>query len=138
MSLRTSVSIDMAVGFNNALDDLAFERQKVEMLDTCEDVATKTKTLAASDTDIAVDFDDVTESRLIYIEADGEIDVKFGDVGNTAIRLSRMVDPASTQAPNLCAYGLFTVVTDSLFLTNPSSTAEVKAKICIVGNLVTD
>ena len=137
MSLRTSVSIDVAVGFNNDLVDLAFEKSKVELLDTCEDVTTKTIVLNPAQVDAAISFDEVSESRLIYIEADAEIDVKFGSALATAIRLSRMVAPASTQAPNLCAYGVFTVVTGALFLSNPSATEEVRAKICIVGNLTT-
>lgn len=137
MSLRTKIDIQIAVGFDNDLDDTAFERSITEMLDSCERVVTQTITLAAPETDTPVTFGDVASARLVYIEADGEITYRVNGIGQQVRTLSRMVPPTSTQAPTLKAYALMTEVMTSLHVTNPSTTDVRKLKICIVGDLVT-
>lgn len=135
MSLRTYVSLQATVGFNNTLDDTAFERAIEETLDTTEDVEVKTVTIPANTTDQAVSFGNVTEARLIYIEADGTLDFTVNGPGTGRTRIDKMVAPTSTQAPNLCAYALLTAKATTLHFTNPSTTTAVRAKVCIVGNL---
>jgi hypothetical protein len=137
MSLRTSVSIEMSVGFNNALDDTAFERAKAELLDTCEAVKTATLTIPAAAVDQQIELDDVTETRLVYIEADGALDIMVNGPGTDPFRIEKMVVPTSTQAPNLCAYALLTLKASTIHVTNPSTDDAVRVKLCIVGNLTT-
>lgn len=137
MSLRTKIDIQIAVGWDNNLDDTAFERALTEMLDTTERVVTQNVSLAALEADTPVSFGDVASARLIYIEADGEITYKLGGIGQQARVLSRMVQPTSTQAPTLKAYALMTEVAASLHVTNPHATEVRKLKVCIVGDLTT-
>lgn len=137
MGLRTKVDIQVAIGFDNDLDDTAFERALTELLDTTERVVTQNVSLDPSEADTPVSFGDVASARLVYIEADGEITYKVDGIGNQARVLSRMVQPSSTQAPNLKAYALMTEVMTSLHVTNPSATDVRKLKVCIVGDLTT-
>jgi hypothetical protein len=137
MSLRTKVDIQVAVGFDNDLDDTAFERALTEMLDTCERVVTQTISLDPSETDTPVSFADVAQARLVYIEADGEITYRANGIGEQSRTLSRMTAPSSTQAPNLKAYALMTEVITSLHVSNPNATDGRRLKVCIVGDLTT-
>lgn len=137
MSLRTKIDVGVIVGFDNACDDTAFERSLTEMLDTCERVTTQTIQLAASEANTQISLGDVAQARMLYLEADGEIVYRIDGTGNQARTLSRMVQPSSTQAPNLKAYVLTTEVFSSLYVSNPSSTEVRRLKICIVGDLVT-
>lgn len=137
MSLRSKVDIQVAIGWDNDLDDTAFERALTEMLDTCERVVTQNVSLAALEADTPISFGDVASARLIFIEADGEITYRLGGIGQQARVLSRMVQPASSQAPTLKAYALMTEVTTSMHVSNPSATEVRKLKVCIVGDLTT-
>lgn len=137
MSLRTKVDIQIAVGFDNDLDDTAFERALTEMLDTCERVVTQTISLGAAEADTPISFGDVASARLVYIEADGEITYRVNGIGNQVRTLSRMTNPAATGAVTLKAYALMTEVMTSLHVTNPSATEVRKLKVCIVGDLTT-
>jgi len=135
MSLRTKIDILASVGFDNSLDDTAFERSLSEMLDTCDHVKVATYTLAASAADVPVSMDDVAEGRFLYLEAPGDFSFRFTALPNTLIPVRRMVNPLSTNAPNVKAYFVSTLLFTSLWLTNPSATDEVKIKVCIVGDL---
>lgn len=136
MSLRTKMDIQATVGFDNALDDTAFERSLSEMLDTCDHVKTATYTLAVSAADVPVAFDDVAEGRWLYLEGNTDFDFRLNAlVGNALIPVRRMVNPLSTNAPNVKAYFMSSLVFTALFLTNPSATEEVRVKVCIVGDL---
>jgi len=137
MSLRTKVDIQVAVGFDNDLDDTGFERALTELLDTTERLVTQTISLAAAETDYEVSFADVAEARLIYIEADGALTYRIGFNGSERA-LVPMAPTASTQLSTLKAYSLATeVAAPPLYLTNPSSTDARKVKVCIVGDLTT-
>lgn len=135
MSLRTKIDIQVTVGFDNDIEDTAFERALTEMLDTCERVVTQTVRLAALEADTAISFGDIAQARCIYIESDGEITYKINGTGNQARSLARMVSPSSTQAPDLKAYALMTEIATSLHVTNPHATEGRSLKICIVGDL---
>lgn len=137
MSLRTKVDIQVCVGFDNDLDDTAFERAISEMLDSTERVTVLVLSLAALEADYQIPFGDVASARLVYIEADGEITYRVNGSNNQSRVLSRMVPPTSTQAPTLKAYALMTEVMTSLYVTNPHATEVRKLKVCIVGDLTT-
>jgi hypothetical protein len=137
MSLRTKVDFQVAIGFDNRLDDTAFERSLTELLDTCEHVVTQTIALDPNASDVPVSFGDVTQARLAYIEADGEITYRVNGIGQQSRMLSRMAPPLNTQAPNLKAFALMTEVMTSLFVSNPSATDVRRLKVCIVGDLTT-
>jgi hypothetical protein len=84
MGLRTKTELSIEVGLDNALDDLVFERDVSEVLDTLDRHCSKTILLEASTTNLNVPFAvDVAQARLIYIEADGEIEVSFGGAAAT-------------------------------------------------------
>lgn len=255
MGVRTRVKLTVEVGPENSLDDALFERDLEELLDTMEDANTETFQLAAGETNRSMDLGDVQEVRLVYIEADGEVDVSFGSgvataaivtgvagsfptgfaggeamtididnfgniivtftVGASAVQdvvnelnaafalggflsggvpvapfsvsggqvrftspttgvtseveivaidaavatalglsagvtvgvaaepgtaqysLKRMADPSGTSISGLKAYLLATIQASAILLTNPSSTAAVRGRFCVVGDLVT-
>lgn len=84
MAVRTSVSLSVAVGSDNDLDNCLFSRDLSELLDTMEDSKDETGELAAAETNRSIDLGDVQQVRLVYIEADAEIDVSFGGGAATA------------------------------------------------------
>jgi hypothetical protein len=84
MGLRTKTDLSIEVGLENALDDLVFERDLCDTLDTLDRHSCKTILLEAGTSNLAVDFGDVAQGRLVYIEADGEIEVAFGGSAATA------------------------------------------------------
>lgn len=135
MSLRTKIDIQTTIGFDNAIDDTAFERELSEMLDTCDHVKVATYTLAASATDVSVSLDDVAEGRFLYLEGDTDFSLRLDLIGNDLIPVRRMVNPLSSNAPNVKAYFISTTLFTALWLTNPSATDEVRVKVCIVGDL---
>ena len=83
MGVRTSHDVGLKVGRNNslALGDLVADVDIVAQLDTLARAAHATYDLAAGETGVQVDFGDVAEARLVYIEADGEIQVTPGAPG---------------------------------------------------------
>lgn len=84
MGIRSNVDITVQIGFDNALTNKAFDASLSQLLDSMERVATKTYELAASETNLAVDFDDIAEGRLLYIEADGDLNFTIGGSAATA------------------------------------------------------
>lgn len=136
MSLRTSINLALAVGFDNALDDTLFERAHDELVDTLSKGVSVTRLVPANTADMQIDFGGITEARLIYIESDTEISFKLNGTGTTAIALKRLTNPTSTLAPTLCAYALLTVSATSLYLSNASLTTVANVKVCIVGDVV--
>jgi hypothetical protein len=84
MGLRTKTEVTVEVGLENALDDRVFERDLSEVLDTLERHSSKTILLEAGTTNLPIDFGDVAQGRLVYIEADGEFQVAFGGSAATA------------------------------------------------------
>jgi hypothetical protein len=84
MGVRTNVELTVQLGQNNQLVDFIFERDLTALLDTLDHATAIVATLADAETNFVVPFGDVAEARLVYIEADGEVDVTFGGVLATA------------------------------------------------------
>lgn len=77
------------------------------------------ETLAPLASDTSISFNDITTSAVIFVETDIDIDVKIGNTGNTATRISSMY--------------LVATETTALYLSNPSSTETANVKITIIG-----
>ena len=84
MGVRTKTELSVEVGIDNSLDDCLFERSFTELLDTLDHATSQKITLAASTSNLPLDFGDVTQARLIYIESNLEIEVSFGGAAATA------------------------------------------------------
>lgn len=84
MSVRTKVDINIEVGGENDLTNCLFGRELNELVDTLDDSKDETGLLAAGQTNRSIDLGDVQQVRLVYIEADAEIDVSFGAGAATA------------------------------------------------------
>lgn len=84
MAVRTKVDISVQVGAESDLNNCLFSRELSELLDTMEDSKDETGLLAAAETNRSIDLGDVQQVRLVYIEADAEIDVSFGGAAATA------------------------------------------------------
>ena len=78
MTLRSSVDIQFQVGQDAALTNLVFSRSLSQLLDSLEHAANHVITLAASQTNYSVPFGDVAEGRLLYVEADGDVNISLG------------------------------------------------------------
>ena len=137
MGVRTQSTIGFSVGFGASLNDCAFGRDLSELLDTLDHVSSAVFTLAADDADIEVSMGDVTQGRMLYVEAEGEVEVNLSGTGTDPIVVTRPIDSSSSSASDVKAYLLTTATFSSVHLTNPSSTESVRVRICIVGDLVT-
>ena len=82
MGIRTNVEVSLAVGHDNDLANVAFECDMQQLLDTLEREESGSFTLDAGESNYAVPFGDVAQSRMVYIEADGPIRITPG--GGTA------------------------------------------------------
>jgi hypothetical protein len=78
MGVRTNTVLQVQVGLSNTLDDCIFERSFTELLDTLDHATSQKLTIAASTTNLPIDFGDVTQARLIYIESDTELEISLG------------------------------------------------------------
>lgn len=84
MSVRSNVEISIQVGQNNSLDDLVFSRDMQSLVDTLGEATSGNVTLAAAQSGAVIPLGEVDEARLVYIEADAEIEVTLGGVAATA------------------------------------------------------
>jgi hypothetical protein len=84
MSVRVQTTASLQVGFDSSLDDCAFDRTASELLDTLQDCYSETDTLAASEQNREISFGGVTTGRIVYVEAEGDIDVTFGGAAATS------------------------------------------------------
>ena len=80
MGVRTNAELTFQIGQDNQLTDLYFDRDLQSLLDTLDHAMALPITLAIGEANFPVPFGDVAEARIVYIEADGEIDVTFGGV----------------------------------------------------------
>jgi hypothetical protein len=80
MSLRTVVSLTLAVGVENSTDstNLVFSRTLSEMVDSFDHAQPQVGTLGPGESNTQINLGDVAQPRLVYIEADRELDVVFG------------------------------------------------------------
>lgn len=135
MAVRVNLDLALQVGLDTNLDDLAFDRDLAQLLDTLDHVVVQVRTLAPSETDTEIDLGDVTSPRLVFVEADGDVVVKLGGIGGDALTVSRPASPTNTD--DIKAWIAGTVVVPSIHVTNPSATDSVRVRIAIVGDLVT-
>lgn len=135
MSLRTLYELSLQVGFENSLDDCAFERELSEQFDTLDHVVSGVRTLGTAETDTVVDLADVTAPRLVYIEGDGDFEVRLNGASETLLAVSR---PASgTSATGLKAVFFATVEATSIRVSNPSASNTVIIRYVVAGDLTT-
>jgi len=137
MGVRTSVEIGIQVGMEASLDDTVFSRDVSELLDTLDHAVVQVITLAGGEANYQVAFGDVTQPRTLYIEAEGDVDVKLWGSGGQAIEVRRPIDPAASGAEDVLAYLLMTGTFTSLHLTNDDATNSARVRVLIVGDLVT-
>lgn len=90
MGLRTNSVIEFCVGHDNSLDeggDRGFEGSIDDLLDTLDHVESGVYDLAAGEQNVLVSFGDVSQGRIIYLEADSEFRVTFGGVAGVVATL---------------------------------------------------
>ncbi len=79
MSVRTYLDLEVQIGLENSLDDSLFERSCSQLLDTLDHANAGVLTLDSLQTNVSLAFGDVTEARIVYIEAeDGDIRFTLG------------------------------------------------------------
>lgn len=139
MSVRTLIELSVTAGFGASIDDSIFERDFAQLDDTLEEAKAVTRTLPASGTptDIEVPFEGISDVRFVYVEADGEIEVKLFGTGGSAIPLARPIDPAASSAGEKRAIFAAHIRPATLHLRNPSATNDVNVRVLLVGDLVT-
>lgn len=89
MGVRVSTVLDFAVGHDNSLDNKIFGGDSVlsELVDTLEHAEGGSYQLAAGEQGTPIDFGDVAEARLVYLEGDAEFEVVFGGGAATAAQI---------------------------------------------------
>jgi len=137
MGVRSFVELSVQIGVGASLDDKIFDRDVSELLDTLDHATVQVITLAEAEALFAVGLGDVTAPRLLYIEAEGDIDVRLWDSGGQAIAVRRPIDPLSSSAADVLAFLLLTGTFSSIYLTNASATNSVRVRVMIAGDLVT-
>lgn len=80
MGVRTNAEVSLQIGRDNALENLTFDSQHQQLLDTLEHTSDGSATLAAGESNFVVPFGDVTIARLIYVEASGPVTLTPGGV----------------------------------------------------------
>lgn len=133
MGVRTSVEIGVSVGFGASLDDLVFQRDVSEVLDTLDHASAFVITLAGAEADTQIPFGDVTQPRMLYLEANGDVTVKLNGTGGDSILVKQPTSDSTSTTP---AYLLTTAQFSTLHLTNPDASNSVRVRIVIVGDLV--
>ena len=84
MGVRTNTVLQIQVGLDNTLDDCIFERSFTALLDTLDHATAQKLTIAASTTNLSIEFGDVAQARLLYIESDLELEISLGGSAATA------------------------------------------------------
>lgn len=83
MSIRHSIALALQVGQDTTLDEKMFDGSIEAELDSLDHCEAGTYTLDIGDVNIEVDFGDVAEARIVWIEADGDFEVSLGGVPGT-------------------------------------------------------
>lgn len=136
MGVRTHIELSVNAGFGASLDDTLFQRDVSELLDTLDHAVAQVITLAGGEADYEVNFGDVTQPRLVYVEAEGDVDVKLWGSGGQAVAVRRPIDPASSSAADILSFLLMTGTFTSMHITNADATNSVRIRVLIVGDLV--
>jgi len=136
MGVRTQTTIGLSVGFGASLDDSIFQRDLSELLDTLDHASAQVITMAGAEADTEISMGDVADGRLLYVEADGEVEVNLSGTGTDPILVTRPISSASSSAYGVKAYLLTTATFTSVHVTNPSATSSVRVRVLIAGDLV--
>lgn len=86
MGVRTQVEVSIKAGLDNSLDSgsLVFDRSLSELEDTLDKAVTHAnEVLEASEANVSIGKGDIDNIRLVYVEADGDLDVFLGGVAAT-------------------------------------------------------
>lgn len=137
MTVRTLVELSVTAGFGTSTEDSFFERDFAQTDDTLENGKAVKRMIAASEADVAIPYEGITEPRLVYIEADGELTIKLFGTGGSTISLKRPIDPASQSAGEKLAVFCAHISPASIHLSNPSADTDVNVRVLLVGDLVT-
>ncbi len=96
MGVRHSVDLNLQVGLGTNLSPALFTGSVVQVLDTLARSEAGTYTLEALEQNVQVDFGDVTQARVIWIDSDGALEVTLGGtVGTVATLLGAGTFPTS-------------------------------------------
>lgn len=87
MGVRTNTEITYQIGRDNALLDFIADFELGAILDTLDHATSHNATLVGGEMGHVVPFGDVAESRLVYIESDGDIRVTPGGAPATAAQV---------------------------------------------------
>ena len=93
MSLKTSVSYDVQVGFENDLNNLAYQRSRQELNDALDSIQTTVISLDANEQNVPIVSKvgaEAIDVKFIYVEADGAggVDLSQGSAVATAAVLT--------------------------------------------------
>jgi len=90
MGIRVSTALDLIAGYGNSLDNKLFGGDGVlgELIDTLDHGEAGVYALDPGENNVAVDFGDVTEARLVYLEGDAEFEAVFGGTVATAAQIT--------------------------------------------------
>lgn len=84
MALRIQTTLDLVAGFDGLTPRIfGGEGLLSELLDTLAHGESATYTLQGGEQDVAIDFGDVLQARMVYLEGDGEFSVEFGGTAPT-------------------------------------------------------
>jgi hypothetical protein len=80
MALRISTTLDLVATFGSGAGPRIFGGESVlsELLDSLDHGESAAYTLQGGEQDVQIDFGDVLQARLVYLEGDGEFSVEFG------------------------------------------------------------
>jgi len=84
---RINAEITVQVAQETSFEEVLFERAFTQVIDSLVRAESGLYMLAAGELNTPVDFGDVAQARMIYIEADGELEVTFGGVPGTVATL---------------------------------------------------
>lgn len=87
MSLRTSIDLGVKVGLDNSLDSPIFDRVIEEIVDTLDHAMVHAGDLAAGQANVLLNKGDIDKILLLYVEANGELQVFLGGTAATVATL---------------------------------------------------
>ena len=87
MGVRHSVEMTLDVGLGATVSPALFSGSVSQLMDSLARVESGTYELGAGEQNVQVDFGDVTQARLIWIDADGALEVTLGGTVGTVATL---------------------------------------------------
>lgn len=131
MSIRHFIELALQVGQDITLDEKMFDGAISATLDSLDHCEAGTYTLDAGDTNVQVDFGDVAEARIIWIEADGDFEVSLGGVVGTVGTLlgSGGTFPTSFAGGETFGFLIDGIAVAGAFLIGDQSAAQCAARM---------